>query len=511
MRVLLATQDSYPYYADDAASWCDTLVRGLGEAEFTILSVIGHPYVLPRYKLPRNVRSLVTVPLSGMQDPAEYGHHASLPEYVRRRWSLTTEDIERDYLPACDQFLRGVLDPSYPPRALAMSLLELHLHLRYFDYELTQTHPLVRALFASVLRDEWRRARPLEAPPSAEALAEAWRWFHRLMLPLAVEVEPVDVAHASNPAFCGLPCVMSKLLHHTPYVVTEQSAWLRDQYLTIGTLGVAPVAAWFLTRLTSALAVVNYEFADQVSPVYGDQVRWQRWLGVESARILPIPNGASPDVFYPGVHDEHERPTVVAVGALTPLRGQLDLIEAAALVRRAVPNVHVRLVAPGESGYARRCRDLVRALGLDEAVSFEPGTGDVAAALRQAHVFALPGVSDACPTTLIQAMLSGAGIVATNVGGVAEAVGDSALLVPPRDPVAMAEAIVTLLQSPDSTRCLGQYARNRALEMFTDARCVEAYRSTYERLAPRGCAERRTASVESTNASAAPPMAPTAA
>jgi len=68
-----------------------------------------------------------------------------------------------------------------------------------------------------------------------------------------------------------------------------------------------------------------------------------------------------------------------------------------------------------------------------------------------------------------------------------------------------------LLQSPDSTRCLGQYARNRALEMFTDARCVEAYRSTYERLAPRGCAERRTASVESTNASAAPPMAPTAA
>jgi glycosyltransferase involved in cell wall biosynthesis len=193
------------------------------------------------------------------------------------------------------------------------------------------------------------------------------------------------------------------------------------------------------------------------------------------------------------------------------MKGQLDLIEAAALVRRTVPNVRLRIVASGESGYARQCRDLVRALGLHDAVTFEPIAGDIAAILREAHVFALPSVSDACPVSLIQAMLSGTGIVASDVGGVAEAVADTALLVPPRDPVAMAEAIATLLQSPDSTRCLGQYARKRALHLFTEARALDAYRSSYERLTRRGLDQWRTASVENTNVSAAPTIAPTAA
>jgi len=511
MRVLLATEDSYPFHADDTASWCHALTQGLGEVDFTVLSVIRHPYALPRHALPRNVSRLITVPISGMQDPAEYGHHESFPDYLRRRWSMTAEDIERDYLPAYEQFLRGIADPSHPRRALGLALLQLHLHLRYFDYDLTQAHPLVRARFASVMRDEWHRVYPFEAPPSGEQLAQAWLCFYRLMLPLAVDVDDVDVAHSSNPAFCGIPCVMARLLHHTPFVVSEQDAYLREQYLTIGAMGASPFVAWFLARLTGAIVGVNYEFADQVSPVCQDQVRWEQWLGVEAARIRPIHNGADPDIFCPGVRDEQARPTVVAVGALAPMKGQLDLIEAAALVRRTVPDVRVRIVGSGAGDYEQQCRDLVRALGLQDAVTFEPMTGDVASIVREAHVFALPSVSDACPIALIQAMLSEAGIVASRVGGVPEAVGDTALLVPPRDPVAMAESIATLLRSPDSSRCLGQYARKRALHLFTEARCVEAYRSTYEKLTLRGLDQRRTASVESTNVSAAAPTVPSAA
>jgi glycosyltransferase involved in cell wall biosynthesis len=317
--VLLATEDSYPFHADDTASWCNALARGLRDIDFTVLSVIRHPYVLPNYPLPPNVRELITVPLGGMQDPAEYGHHQSFPDYLRRRWSMTADDVEGDYLPAYEQFLRAVADPSHPRRALGVLLLRLHLHLRYFDYELTQAHPLVRARFAAVMRDEWHQAYPLEAPPSGEDLAHAWRWFYRLMLPLAVDVDGVDITHASNPAFCGLPCVMARLLHRTPYVLSEQGAYLREQYLTIGALNGSPFVAWFLTRLTGAVAGVNYEFADQVSPVCQDQVRWEQWFGVDAARIRPIHNGADPDLFSPGVRDDQAPPTVVAVGTLTPM------------------------------------------------------------------------------------------------------------------------------------------------------------------------------------------------
>lgn len=511
MRVLLATEDSYPFHADDTASWCQTLTRGLADIDFTVLSVTRHPYLQPQLPMPRNVSTLITVPISDMQDPAEYGHHTSFPDYLRRRWSMTADDIERDYLPAYEQFLRGIADASHPRRALGLAMLQVHLHLRYFDYDLTQAHPLVRARFAAVLRDEWRRAYPLEAPPSGDELAQAWRCAYRLMLPFAVDVDDVDLVHSSNPAFCGIPCVMAKLLHHTPYIVSEQGAYLREQYLTIGAMDISPFVAWFLARFTSAVVGVNYEFADQVSPVCQDQTRWAQWLGVEATRLRPIHNGADPDVFRPGVRDEQAPPTIVAAGPLAPMNGQLDLIEAAALVRRTVPDLRVRIIGTGAGDFEQKCRDLVRTLNLQEAVTFEPSASDLAAVLRQAQVFVLPGIAEACPIPLIQAMLSETAIVATNAGGVPEAVGDTALLVPPRRPAAMAESIAMLLQSPDSSRCLGQYARKRALHMFTDARCVESYRSTYEKLTLRGGDERRTASVESTKVSAAAPTITSAA
>jgi hypothetical protein len=79
-------------------------------------------------------------------------------------------------------------------------------------------------------------------------------------------------------------------------------------------------------------------------------------------------------------------------------------------------------------------------------------------------------------------MMSELPIVATLVGGVPETVGETALLVPPHDPVALAESISTLLRSPDSSRCLGEHARKRALHLFTEEQFVDAYRLAYDRL-----------------------------
>jgi glycosyltransferase involved in cell wall biosynthesis len=94
----------------------------------------------------------------------------------------------------------------------------------------------------------------------------------------------------------------------------------------------------------------------------------------------------------------------------------------------------------------------------------------------------MASVSEAFPYALVEAMLTQAAIVATDVGGVREAVGDTGLLVYPRDPVAMAEAIGTLLNWPQGRERLGARARDRALRWFTEQRFVDAYRSSYARL-----------------------------
>ena len=82
-------------------------------------------------------------------------------------------------------------------------------------------------------------------------------------------------------------------------------------------------------------------------------------------------------------------------------------------------------------------------------------------------------------------MLTEAAIVATDVGGVREALGRTGLLVRPHDPVSLAEAIATLLGWPAGRQRLGMEARDRALRWFTEQRFVDAYRKTYARLRPQ--------------------------
>ena len=107
-------------------------------------------------------------------------------------------------------------------------------------------------------------------------------------------------------------------------------------------------------------------------------------------------------------------------------------------------------------------------------------------AYRRADVVAMASISEGFPYTLVEAMLCGAAIVATDVGGVGEALGSTGVLVTPRDPAELAAALIGLLLSERRRRQLGAEARARALENFTEVQFVDAHRESYGLLADRG-------------------------
>ena len=93
----------------------------------------------------------------------------------------------------------------------------------------------------------------------------------------------------------------------------------------------------------------------------------------------------------------------------------------------------------------------------------------------------LSSISEGFPYTVIEAMSSGRPTVSTNVGGVvAEAVGDTGIVVPPRDPRAFADACLMLLQDEELRARLGAQARRRVLDMFTLERSMTALSSIYD-------------------------------
>jgi polysaccharide biosynthesis protein PelF len=484
--VLLASEAAYPFERNDVSTWCHNLASELSEVDFTLLAVTRHPFAAPAFDVPANVGALINVPLWGTNDPAEFGGHDSFPDYLRRRSSMTASDIEQDYLPHYLQFLREVMRPSLPPRGLGVVLLQMHLHLRYYDYRKTHAHPAVWDGFVAVTQDGWRERYPGEQPPSLADLVKAWQLVSRLMLPLAVDVPQVGLAHSAAAGFCGLPCVIAKLRHRIPYVLTEHAVYVREQYLSAVRDLASPFVRWFVFRLVNTIADVNYALADQVVPVCDFNSSWAQRRGVAASRIRKIYNGVEPEDFARASRDERGRPTVVSIGDMLPLKGQLNLIECAAQVRRAIPDVAFRVYgAEPDAAYARQCRDLTRALELGDTVTFGPRPAHHRSVLHRGDVLAVPAVSESIPYALIGAMFGEAAVVATDVGGLREALGDTGMIVPAYDPASMADAIAELLRSPDSRRRLGQAARERAFELFTLARSSEAYRRMYDELLGR--------------------------
>jgi polysaccharide biosynthesis protein PelF len=197
-----------------------------------------------------------------------------------------------------------------------------------------------------------------------------------------------------------------------------------------------------------------------------------------------IHNGVDPSRFQPAAARGAGPARVASVGLIYPLKGQLDLIEAAALVRESVPDVRFDIYgSASDEEYYRECVERVAALGVGSTVTFQGPTTDPAAVYQQADIVALPSVSEAFPYAVIEAMLCGAAIVATDVGGVSEALQGAGVLVRPGRAREMADAILGLLASEAERRRLGALARARALDRFTLDTVLTGYRDSYARLA----------------------------
>jgi glycosyltransferase involved in cell wall biosynthesis len=147
-------------------------------------------------------------------------------------------------------------------------------------------------------------------------------------------------------------------------------------------------------------------------------------------------------------------------------------------------------IPKGNEAYADRLGELIRKRRLDSTIVFEGiiPRERIVDAYRAGDVVVLSSISEGFPYTVVEAMMAGRATVSTDVGGVAEAVGDAGLVVPPRDPAAFAAACVRLLEDPSERERLARRARERALACFTIARFLALYRETYAEL----CAEPRT-------------------
>lgn len=215
-------------------------------------------------------------------------------------------------------------------------------------------------------------------------------------------------------------------------------------------------------------------------------------VGVPPDRLAVIPNAVEPGMYEGAAGPQRSGEALglpagaLAVGIvarLVPVKDHRTVLRAAAEVFQDVPEAHLLVV--GDGPLRGELEALARDLGIAERTRFLGLRTDVPALLPCLDLIVLSSLHEGTSLTLLEAMASGLPVVATAVGGTPEVVlhERTGLLVPPRRPDLLAQAITRLLRSPRRREEMGQAGQARVVARFGIQAMVEAYQRLYEELA----------------------------
>ncbi|MFJ5733812.1 DUF3492 domain-containing protein [Streptomyces paradoxus] len=503
MRIGLLTEGGYPYVSGDARLWCDRLVHGLAQHEFDVyaLSRSQHQEDEGWIPLPRNVRRVRTAPLWMAEDD-----EVVLGRRARRRFTECFGDLAAVLCGAPGAATGGA--PTSEADRFANALYGL-AELAREEGGLTgalRSEAAVRSLErACRAPGAHRTAREARVPDLLTVAAH----LERALRPLSLDwyeddgLGAVDLCHAASGGTAALPGLLARHFTGVPLMVTEYGVRLRTHYLTAP--DAPPAVRHLLAAFQGRLAAEAYGRAEVVTAGNTHARRWQERCGAEREKLRTVYPGmdARPFAEVGESPDCADPDTLVWVGRVEPAKDLVSLLHAFTEVRKQSPRTRLRIVGapagPEGAAYLGHCRTLAAQLFPDEAegphaagdnpVSFEETGGPELPAAVDAYasgaVTVLSSVVEGFPVGLVEAMLCGRATVSTDVGAVVEIIGGTGLVVPPRNPRALAEACVALLRDPERRARLGAAARARALELFTVEQNIEAFHGIYLEIVSR--------------------------
>jgi len=337
-------------------------------------------------------------------------------------------------------------------QARAWDRARFEYHLTYLDPRLDLLVPEFEALGVDVHRPEGRTL--------------LRNVFGGGYLRLLRRLRP-DVVHAHLP----VPGILSRILTtpRTVVVYSEHSM---------------PASHRVPTRLANRATYGWNDLVVCVSPAIREAVK-----GYPCREMITLPNAVGiPEVARPADAVRRDlgvgpgEKLVVHVGNLRRVKGQENLVRATAelLQRRH----DVRVVSAGsedQAGERERLERLASDLGVGEHVTFLGLRSDVADLMNAAELIVSPSDSEGLPLAVLEAMLLGKPVVATAVGGLPDLIEDgvSGLLVPPRNPAALAAAMDALLSNVERASAFGTTARDVAARTYSLEATVRTLEDAY--------------------------------
>jgi glycosyltransferase involved in cell wall biosynthesis len=245
-------------------------------------------------------------------------------------------------------------------------------------------------------------------------------------------------------------------------------------------------------RFHAALERMASRWCDRLICVSREHAGWALHLGIGGSEKVSAVVNAVPVRDLPsreevmrtraGLGLDEKALVIFGAGRLCRQKNYCDLISAMKLVVESHPEA--RLLLAGEGPLERQLVELARSLGVERSVTLLGFREDARELMAAADVVALSSLWEGMPLAMLEAMAAAKPVVANSIMGVREVIHDgvTGLLVPPRDPERLAEAISGLLADPDRAREIGENARRQVMAEHSMRSFLTGYESIYREL-----------------------------
>lgn len=267
-------------------------------------------------------------------------------------------------------------------------------------------------------------------------------------------------------------------------LAAARSLGLRQRFLTLHS-ALPSERAGRTSRIANRILLANATTIFPVSGAVATGFEQEYGAGAKMRVIhLGVPPSlpsASPAVGAPRPLSRKPTPTVLCVAFHDPIKGLDVLLNAISQLVKEGAEFHVLMVGGGTEEQTRGLLNQSRELGVEDCVTWLGRRNDVPSLMAQSDIYCQPSRSEGLPLSVMEAQMAGKPTVASDVGGLAEAVvPGTGILVNPGDPIALAEALKEVLASPEARESMGEAAARHSHRMFNLSRNVSMLLDAYD-------------------------------
>jgi glycosyltransferase involved in cell wall biosynthesis len=291
-----------------------------------------------------------------------------------------------------------------------------------------------------------------------------------LILEILRRKKAVDIIHAHSHLFFSTNvCALARLLHSAPLIITNHG------------LISASAPAWLNTLYKYTFSTATFHIADHIICYTDIEKENIEKLGIDHRKISVIHNGVDTNLFAPANSPWHKNAKqIIWVGRFVLGKGVEYLIEAFSQIQKKIPDI--RLVLVGEGPEKSRIEQKIQDAHLQSSVVIIDflENSELPGFYRNSNVFVLPSLMEGVPRTLLEAMSCGVPVVTTNLPHLLDIVDGNGLVVPPKDPTLLSDAILTILEDASLAEKMGQRGGHKIEQEYSWEDTVKKTLALYE-------------------------------